>query len=69
MRNIIFVGHSTSGACKMRGVQTVQALEKYSSLKPSYILGNIFVKEVNTIKNSVIIFVGEPLHIVDIQML
>jgi hypothetical protein len=30
MRNIIFVGHSTSGACKMRGVQTVQALEKYS---------------------------------------
>jgi hypothetical protein len=69
MRNIIFVGHSTSGACKMRGVQTVQALEKYSSLKSSYILGNIFVKEVNTIKNSVIIFVGEPLHIVDIQML
>jgi hypothetical protein len=69
MRNIIFVGHSTSGACKMRGVQTVQALEKYSSLKPSYILGNIFVKEVNTIKNSVIIFVGEPLHIVNPQML
>ena len=69
MRNIVFVGHNISGACKMRGLQTVQALEKYNDIKASYILGDTFVETVNNIKDSIIIFVGEPLHIVNNQML
>jgi len=69
MRNIIFVGYNTLGACKMRGIQTVQALEKYNNIKAPYILGGTFVETVNDIKDTIIVFVGEPLHIVNLQML
>jgi len=69
MRNIVFVGHSTSGACKMRGLQTVQALEKYNNIKIPYILGGTFLEIINDIKDYIIVFVGEPLHIVNHQML
>jgi len=69
MRNVVFVGHSTSGACKMRGLQTVQALEKYNDIKIPYVLRDTFLKTINDIKNYIIVFVGEPLHIVNHQML
>lgn len=69
MRNIIFVGHSTSGACKMRGLQTVQALEKYNNIKSSYVLGSTFIGIINDIKDSIIIFIGDPSQIVNSQML
>jgi hypothetical protein len=69
MRNIVFVGLNTSGACKMRGLQTSQALEKYNNLKVPYILSSTLLKTINDVKNYIIVFIGEPLHIVDHQIL
>lgn len=65
MKNIIFVGHSEQGACKMRGIQITKSLFKYHDIKAPYVLKEQFLNGINNIRDSIIIFVGEPLHIVN----
>jgi hypothetical protein len=65
MKNIIFVGHSEQGSCKMRGIQVTQALSKYHDIQSPYILKDQFLNNIANIKDSIIIFVGEPLFIVN----
>lgn len=69
MRNLIFVGHSVSGACKMRGIQTSLALEKHYNIKAPYILKETFTETFSNFRDSIIVFVGEPLHIANFEML
>lgn len=69
MRNLIFVGSTTSGACKMRGIQTSLALEKHYNINSPYILKETFLETFNNFKDSIIVFVGEPLHIVNFEIL
>lgn len=62
MKNVIFVGPSKQGSCNMRGVQIVHSLEKHFNTKTTYQLNNIF-NDINEIRDSVIVFVGEPIFI------
>jgi hypothetical protein len=58
MRETILVGSNPVGACQTRGLQTSQALKKYCSLDAPYVLFNQLSVD---IKDTIIIFVGEPI--------
>lgn len=59
MRKTILIGGAPVGACQMRGLQTSQALEKYCSLNVPYLS---YEQLPTDIRDTIIIFVGEPLH-------
>lgn len=61
MSNIVFIGAGDRGSYQMRGIQTVQAIEKYYGLKTLYTSSSYFLDKINTIKNHIFIFVGEPI--------
>lgn len=61
MKKIILVGGEPIGACQVRGYQTSQALKKYCSLNSIYVLHNQFINDIDNIKDTIIIFVGEPI--------
>lgn len=63
MKNILLVGDGFEGSYQVRGIQTSQALKKYCLIDAPYILKNQFLKDINSIKNSIIIFIGEPLSL------
>jgi hypothetical protein len=63
MRNILLIGNGDEGSYQIRGIQTSNAIKKYCSVDNFYILKNQFLKDINNIKNSIIIFVGEPLSL------
>lgn len=59
MRQVNFIIGGSTGASLTRGIQTSQALEKYFSFSVQCITP----KDLSNIKNSVLIFVGEPLSL------
>ena len=61
MSNIVFIGAGDRGSYQMRGIQTVQAIEKYHGLKTLYTSSSYFLDNIDTIKNHIFIFVGEPI--------
>jgi len=61
MRNIKFIIRGDKGASLVRGYQTAQAIEKYHSLSIQYVDS----KDISNIKDSIVIFVGEPLALCD----
>ena len=63
MKNVILVGNGIEGSYQIRGVQTSQAIKKYCLVNNSYILRDQFLKDIDSIKNSIVIFVGEPLSL------
>lgn len=63
MKKIILVGNGFEGSYQLRGIQTSQALKKYCLVDAPYILRDQFLKDISNIKNSIVIFVGEPLSL------
>lgn len=62
MKKIFFVGENYSGSNNLRGVQISQALKKHFDFDVPYVLKEHFLlNEFSSIKDSIIIFVGEPL--------
>ena len=50
MRKVILIGGNPVGACQVRGAQLSQALEKYCSLNAPYILNDLFINNIDNIK-------------------
>jgi hypothetical protein len=63
MKNVLLVGNGFEGSYQVRGVQTSQALKKYCLINAPYILRDQFLKDIDSIKNSIVIFIGEPLSL------
>jgi hypothetical protein len=62
MKDVLIVGGTPVGACQVRGYQTSQALDKYCSIKAPYTLTDHFVNSIDSIKDTIIIFAGEPIY-------